>query len=81
VIRDRDGHILDIIEEDQASIQVKEIRELNVGAYVVRARKIWPALDALQPSPQDGEYRLTSSVAPADPPRIAGRKLPDLRSG
>ena len=62
VIRDRDGHILDIIEEDQASIQVKEIRELNVGAYVVRAREIWPALDALQPSPQDGEYRLTSSV-------------------
>ena len=62
VIRDRDGHILDIIEEDQASIQVKEIRELNVGAYVVRAREIWAALDALQPSPQDGEYRLTSSV-------------------
>ncbi len=62
VIRDRDGHIMDIIEEDQASGTVKEIHELNVGAYVVRARKIWPALEALQPSPQDGEYRLTSSV-------------------
>ena len=62
VIRDRDGRILDIIEEDQASVKVKEIRELNVGAYVVKAREIWPALKALQPSAQDGEYRLTSSV-------------------
>ncbi|MGE5602701.1 MAG: glucosamine-1-phosphate N-acetyltransferase, partial [Nitrososphaerales archaeon] len=31
-------------------------------AYVVSARQIWPVLDALQPSPQDGEYRLTDSV-------------------
>ncbi len=62
VIRDRDGHIMDIIEEDQASSTVKEIRELNVGAYVVKAGKIWPALESLQPSPQDGEYRLTSTV-------------------
>ena len=42
--------------------QVKEIRELNVGAYVVSASEIWPALEALRPSPQDGEYRLTASV-------------------
>ena len=62
VIRDRDGHIMDIIEEDSASSTVKEIRELNVGAYVVNACQIWPALESLQPSPQDGEYRLTSSV-------------------
>ena len=38
---------------------VKEIRELNVGAYVVLAKQIWPVLDFLQPSPQDGEFRLT----------------------
>ncbi len=62
VIRDRDGRIVDIVEEAQASARVREIRELNVGAYVVSARQIWPVLDALQPSPQDGEYRLTDSV-------------------
>ncbi len=62
VIRYRDGRILDIIEEDQASLKIKEIHELNVGGYVVRAGEIWPALAALQPSVRDGEYRLTSSV-------------------
>ena len=62
VLRDRDGRIMDIIEEDQASSSVKEIRELNVGAYVVKAGEIWPALESLQPSPHDGEYRLTSTV-------------------
>lgn len=62
VIRDRDGRIVDIVEEAQATGRVKEIRELNVGAYVVSARQIWPVLDTLQPSPADGEYRLTDSV-------------------
>lgn len=59
VIRDRDGRIMDIIEEAQASPQVREIRELNVGAYVVSVRQIWPMLASLPPSPVDGEYRLT----------------------
>ena len=59
VIRDGEGRIMDIIEEAQASARVKEIRELNVGAYVVSARQIWPVLAALPPSPLDGEYRLT----------------------
>ncbi len=59
VIRDRDGRIMDIIEEAQASARVKEIRELNVGAYVVSAQQVWPLLATLPPSPMDGEYRLT----------------------
>jgi alpha-D-glucose phosphate-specific phosphoglucomutase len=62
VIRDSDGRILDIIEESQASARVKEIRELNVGAYVVSAQQIWPVLEALPPSSTDGDYRLTDSV-------------------
>ena len=62
VIRDMDGRIMDIIEEDQASAQVKKIHELNVGAYIVSAHEIWQALEMLLPSPLDSEYRLTSSV-------------------
>jgi len=62
VIRDSDGRIMDIIEEAQASARVKEIRELNVGAYVVSAQQIWPVLETLPPSPVDGEYRLTDSA-------------------
>ncbi len=59
IIRDAAGRIIDIIEETEASPEVREIRELNVGAYVVRAEAIFPALETLPPSPLDGEYRLT----------------------
>ncbi len=59
VIRDASGRIVDIIEATEASALVREIRELNVGAYVVRAEAIFPALAKLPPSPTDGTYRLT----------------------
>jgi len=59
IIRDAGGRIMDIIEEQEASPEVREIRELNVGAYVVHAQDIFPTLQALPPSPLDGEYRLT----------------------
>jgi len=59
IIRDAAGRIIDIIEETEASPEVREIRELNVGAYVVSADDIFPALETLSPSPLDGEYRLT----------------------
>jgi phosphomannomutase/choline kinase len=59
IIRDAAGRIMDIIEETEASPEVREIRELNVGAYVVRAEDIFPALETLPPSPLNGEYRLT----------------------
>ena len=62
IIRDGNGRILDIIEAEEATPAVQAIRELNVGAYVVKASAIFPALQALTPSPRDGEYRLTDSV-------------------
>ncbi len=61
IIRDTDGHIIDIIEETEASPRVREIRELNAGAYVVRAQTIFAALEKLPASP-NGEYRLTDCV-------------------
>lgn len=62
VIRDSAGRIMDIIEESAASARVKEIQELNVGAYIVSAQEIWPVLERLRPSQRDGEYRLTDTV-------------------
>jgi phosphomannomutase/choline kinase len=58
IIRDADNQIVDIIEETEASPRIREIRELNVGAYVVRAQPLFRALEKLSPS-FDGEYRLT----------------------
>ncbi len=62
IIRDGNGRIIDIVEAREASAAVRDIRELNVGAYVVQAQAIFPALRALTPSPADGEYRLTDCV-------------------
>jgi phosphomannomutase/CTP:molybdopterin cytidylyltransferase MocA len=62
IIRDANGQIIDIIEASEASAKVREIRELNVGAYVVNAEALAGALQKLTPSPHDGEYRLTDCV-------------------
>ncbi len=58
IIRDASGQIVDIIEASEASKAVSEIRELNVGAYMVCADSIFPVLEKLKPS-ADGTYRLT----------------------
>ena len=62
IIRDANGQIIDIIEQSEASAKVREIRELNVGAYVVNAEALSGALQKLTPSSHDGEYRLTDCV-------------------
>jgi phosphomannomutase/molybdopterin-guanine dinucleotide biosynthesis protein A len=62
IIRDAAGQIIDIIEDTEASPAVREIHELNAGAYVVDAGVIATALEKLSPSPRDGEYRLTDCV-------------------
>ena len=62
IIRDSSGSIIDIIEEKEATGIIREIRELNVGAYVVRTDTIFLALKKLSPSPIDGTYRFTDCV-------------------
>jgi alpha-D-glucose phosphate-specific phosphoglucomutase len=62
IIRDAGGQIIDIIEDTEASAEVRAIREINVGAYVVNTRVIAEALRKLSPSPVDGDYRLTDCV-------------------
>jgi alpha-D-glucose phosphate-specific phosphoglucomutase len=62
IIRDQSGQIIDIVEGSEAHGEVRNIRELNVGAYVVNADVIFSALEKLAPSPLDGEYRLTDCV-------------------
>lgn len=62
IVRSAAGRILEIIEEDEASSEVREIRERNIGAYVVDAATLFSALGRLRRSPRDGQYRLTDCV-------------------
>lgn len=61
IIRDAAGAIVNIIEETEASPAVRDIHELNVGAYLVSAPAIFAALEKLAPAP-DGRYPLTDCV-------------------
>ena len=60
IIRDSNGHIIDIIEDVEASADVREIRELNAGAYLVRAPAIFTVLRELAKSGE--RVRLTDCV-------------------
>lgn len=62
IIRDSAGKIMDIIEETVASPQVRAIREVNAGAYVMNASVVSAVLEKLTPSPIDGEFHLTDCV-------------------
>src|SRR5215470_9238457 len=57
IVRDSAGQIVDIIEHTEASAAMREIHELNVGAYVFESSVLVPALERLSPSPGDGEFR------------------------
>jgi phosphomannomutase len=73
IIRDAGGRIIDIIEDKEASASVREIRELNVGAYVFQVGRSaagplagLPAVSGLTDDERRSSvplaYRLTDAV-------------------
>lgn len=62
IIRDATGQIVDIVEDQDASTHVREIHELNAGAYVVNAQIISRVLEELTPSARSGKYQFTDCV-------------------
>ena len=62
IIRDASSQIVDIIEDRDASPMVREIREVNVGAYVVAAGALAEALSELAGARRNGENQLTGCV-------------------
>ena len=62
IIRDTTGQIVDIIEASEASESVRAIHEFNIGAYIVHADTIFPALEKLTLAPELGGLRLTDCV-------------------
>ncbi len=65
ILRDKEGNVLGIVEEADATPEQRAIRELNVGIYVFDAPWLWEHLPRIQPSPVKGEYYLTDLVGMA----------------
>ncbi len=58
IIRDTNNRIIDIVEEQDACENIRKIQELNAGACIVKAEKIFPVLVNLSQSPHS-KHRLT----------------------
>ncbi len=64
VVRDRDGRVLRLVEEAEATEEERAITELNAGVYCFDASWLWEHLPRLEPHP-NGEYYLTDLVGMA----------------
>jgi bifunctional UDP-N-acetylglucosamine pyrophosphorylase/glucosamine-1-phosphate N-acetyltransferase len=63
ILRDERGDFLRIVEQKDASPAELAITEINVGCYVFDCRKLFEALDEIQPNNQQKEYYLTDCAA------------------
>jgi bifunctional UDP-N-acetylglucosamine pyrophosphorylase/glucosamine-1-phosphate N-acetyltransferase len=59
ILRGKDGEVLAIVEEAEATTEQAALRELNVGVYCFRGEWLWSALTRIGPSVGKGEYYLT----------------------
>lgn len=58
VIRDGDGFVKKIVEEKDASDEIRKIREINVGIYIFDARELFHTLPLVKNDNRQGEYYL-----------------------
>ena len=63
VIRDESGGFVEVVEEKDCTPGQLEIKELNSGVYMFRARPLLEALKKLKRDNSQGEYYLTDAPA------------------
>jgi bifunctional UDP-N-acetylglucosamine pyrophosphorylase / glucosamine-1-phosphate N-acetyltransferase len=62
VVRSQSGDVCRVVEDRDASMEEKNISEINVGTYVVDAEFLGKALGRLRPQNAQGEYYLTDII-------------------
>jgi len=75
IVRDKNGNIRKVIEEEDASPREKRITEVNSGIYCFDSTFLFDILDSLSRQNAQGEYYLTDTIAIA---RSRGGKVADL---
>lgn len=63
ILRDADGNVLGIVEEKDAVLEQKAIKEINTGIYCVEAPLLFEVLAILTCDNAQGEYYLTDVLA------------------
>ena len=59
----KDGNVIGIVEEKEASEEVKAIKEVKAGVYGFEAKELLSALDRIDNRNEKGEYYLTDVIA------------------
>ena len=62
IIRDREGHIMKVIEERNADEEERRIKEVNTGIYMFKISELLPALSQISLDSIKKEYYLTQIV-------------------
>jgi bifunctional UDP-N-acetylglucosamine pyrophosphorylase / glucosamine-1-phosphate N-acetyltransferase len=62
VVRDAQGHLAGIVEEKDATLEQRQIKEVNPSYYLFNGRDLFSALGQICPNNQKGEYYLTDTV-------------------
>lgn len=75
IVRDDQGRVLRIVEENDASIYEKVIEEINVGAYCFDAGSLFEALKKVKPQNKKKEYYLTDTISLLSP---EGKKIESI---
>lgn len=57
-----DGLVKAIVEEKEASEEVKKIKEVNAGVYCFNSKELFKALDKIDNNNEKGEYYLTDVI-------------------
>ncbi len=63
VVKDQSGNVIKIVEEKDATIEEKQIREINGGVYFFYCPHLLDVIFSIQPSPKSGELYLTEAIA------------------
>ena len=59
VVRDDEGRLAKIVEQRDATEEERQLREINAGIYCFDRRKLFSALERVQPTNSQSEYYLT----------------------
>ena len=62
IIRNNENHVEGIVEEKDATIEQKAIKEINAGIYCIDWEKVKPAFAELKTNNAQGEYYLTDII-------------------
>jgi len=62
IVRDESGELVEIVEEKDATVEEKKIKEINSGIYCFRGKLLKDALDKINNDNAQGEYYVTDVI-------------------